>query len=194
MEFLDNDLRFEEEIQLRVIIIGKVKIGKSFFCNRINLNYSKYQKLNLHYIQTVAVEFYKILIKLRNKIFNLQIWDTSGEEIYKDIKTNFYEKSKIFLMFYDASDRDSFEIAKSDLKEIRKKCNIQNPIVLLVRSKYDNILKTKKDDIVSDEEAIEFVDKNKIYFFHIGINEKFETGINELFEFALNKYIEEKYV
>ena len=127
----------------------------------------------------------------------MQIWDTSGtsgEELYKNVKINFYKSSQIFLMFYNASDRDSFKIVKSDLKEIRKQCKTQNIIILLVRSKYDNILKLKKDDIVNDEEVLEFADINKIYFFHIGINEKFETGINELFEFVLNKYIEQTYV
>ncbi len=54
MEFLDKNLIFENEIKLKFIIIGKTKIGKSFFCNRINLNYSKYQKLNLNYLQSIG--------------------------------------------------------------------------------------------------------------------------------------------
>ena len=67
MEFLDKKLIFENEIKLKFIIIGKTQIGKSFFSNRINLNYSKYQKLNLNYLQTIGLDFYKINIKFRNK-------------------------------------------------------------------------------------------------------------------------------
>ena len=86
-------------------------------------------------------------------------------------------------------------MAKSYFKDIITESNTKlNPIYILVRRKYENILNTKeKKDIVSDEEALEYADKNNMHFFHIAINEKYETGINELFEFALKEYIIRNY-
>ena len=80
-------------------------------------------------------------------------------------------------------------MAKSYFEDIKIECKTRNPIYVLVRSQYENVLKREeKNDIVRDEEALEFTDENNIYFFHIGILEKYETGIDDLFEFILNKY------
>ena len=187
MEFLDPEQTYENQISLKVQIVGKFSIGKSFFCNRINLNYTEFQQLNLKYIATIGFEFYKKAFKYRNKFFLLQIWDTCGQEIYQSLIKNFYKNTKIYLIFYDALDRNSFERVKSFFEDIKTECNTINPIYVLIRSKYENVLdREEKNDIVTDEEALEFADENNIYFFHIGILEKYETGINDLFEFILN--------
>ena len=190
MEFLDHNQEYENQIIIKAIIVGKSTIGKTFFYNRINLNYTKFQQINLKYITTLGFEFYLKAVKYRNKYFLIQIWDTCGQEAYKSLITSFYHDTDIFLIFYDALDRNSFERAKSYFEEIKTERHIINPIYVLIRSKYENALdKEKKNDIVTDEEALEFADENNIYFFHIGILEKYETGINDLFEFTLNEYI-----
>ena len=187
MEFLEPKQTYKNQITLKVITVGKSLIGKSFFCNRINLNYTKFQQLDLKYIATIGFDYYKKVIKLRNKIFLINIWDTCGQEIYQSLIKNFYKNTKIYLIFYDALDRNSFERVKSFFEDIKTECNTINPIYVLIRSKYENVLdREEKNDIVTDEEALEFADENNIYFFHIGILEKYETGINDLFEFILN--------
>ena len=117
----------------------------------------------------------------------IHIFDICGTEIYQSLIYSFYRNTQIFLIFYDALDRNSFERAKSYFEDIKTECNTINPIYVLIRSKYENVLdREEKNDIVRDEEALEFADENNIYFFHIGILEKYETGINDLFEFILN--------
>ena len=190
MEFLDPKETYENQINLKAVIVGKSEIGKTLFCNRINLNYAKFQKLNLKYLSTIGFEFCKKALKLKNKVFSIQIWDTCGNEAYQSLIKSFYRNTNIFLIFYDALDRNSFEIAKSYFTNIKIECQTKNPIHVLVRSKYENVLdREEKNDIVTDEEALKYADENNIYFFHIGILEKYETGIKDLFEFILNKYI-----
>ena len=78
----------------------------------------------------------------------------------------FYKKAKISLIFYDALDRDSFEAEKLNFKDIKKESEIVNPIFILVRKKYENIFNIyENNDIVDDEEALEYADKNGLYFF-----------------------------
>ena len=189
MELLDPEQTYENQINLKVMIVGKQKTGKSLFLKRINLNYTEFRQLNLDYIATQGFEFIKKVIKLRNSIFSIQIWDTCRNDTYQHLIRNFYKTTNIFLIFYDALDRNSFEITKSYFEDIKIECKTRNPIYVLVRSKYENVLKREeKNDIVRDEEALEFADENNIYFFHIGILEKYATGIEDLFEFILNKY------
>ena len=190
MEYLDDENQ-HPDITLKVILVGKDLTGKSLFCKRIGLNYSQFQQLQLQNNPTIGFEFFKKPVKFLNKIFMFLIWDTCGQEIYQSLLRSFYRKTNIFLIFYDSFDRKSFEMAKSYFKNIIAESNTElNPMYILVRSKYENILNTKeKIDIVSDEEALEYADENNMYYFHIAINEKYETGINELFEFVLKEYI-----
>ena len=190
MEYLDAEKQYPCDIALKVVIVGKSSTGKSFFCSRIGLNYSQFQKY-LRYDPTIGIDSLKKTIKFLNKIYELLIWDTCGQKFYQSLIKSFYKNTNIFLIFYDSFDRDSFKIAQSYFKDIKAELNKGlNPIYILVRSKYENALEAKeKKDIVSDEEVLEYADENNIHFFHIAINEKYETGINELLEFILKEYI-----
>ena len=67
-------------------------------------------------------------------------------------------------------------------------------IYIFVRIKYD--LGMNKDnrmnDFVSDEEALEFADKNNIKFAHVSSVEKYGNGIKEFFSLVLNQILEKR--
>ena len=66
----------------------------------------------------------------------------------------------------------------------------ENPILILIRYNYQKHFNSnEKKDLISDEEALEYADKNNIYFTHISSIEKNETGIKELLYTVLIKYI-----
>ena len=83
------------------------------------------------------------------------------------------------LLFYDSFNRDSFLKAKKLYANLYK--SYPESIYALVRSKYDLSLKEVNNDIVSDEEALEFANNNNIIFAHLSNFEKYEIGTNELF-------------
>ena len=190
MEFLDNTKNYYNEIIIKIVIVGKIETGKSFFSIRMDSkNYLEFKGMDLTYNPTIGFEYFCKKVKVKNKIFKIHIWNTCGGEIYKGIITGFYGNANLFLIFYDAFDRNSFDIAKSYLEDIKTYSN-ENQIGVLVRCKYENKLNfINNENIVTDEEALEYADKNDLYFFHIAIYEKYETGINELIEFILNQYI-----
>ena len=72
------------------------------------------------------------------------------------------------LIFYNANNKKSFEYAKQLCCE--KKNN--NNIIILIRSKYDINITVKNGEFVSDEEALEFADKNNIFFLNLSNSEK----------------------
>ena len=61
-------------------------------------------------------------------------------------------------------------------------------ICFLIRSKYDLNLNLEKNEIVSDEEALEFADKNNFIFTHISSFEKYGNGIDNLFDIIFKEY------
>ena len=50
----------------------------------------------------------------------------------------------------------------------------------------------KNGEFVSDEEALEFTDKNNIFFLHLSNSEKYETGLKNIIYFIINKYVANK--
>ena len=98
--------------------------------------------------------------------------------------------SNAFILCYDAYNRDSFNYIKNKYSEIKNQ--YKNSICALIRNKYD--IKANKDNnnIVSDEEALEFADANNIIFRHISSIEKYENGIIKLFELILDKVLDEE--
>ena len=151
-------------------------------------NYLQFKNLN-NYTPTVAFDFYFKKAKINNKILVLRFYDISGDEIYSQMITNLYKIGQIFLFFYDAYDKNSFDRAKSYFEDI-KNADIKNPIYILVRIKYEIRLNSnEKEDIVTDEEALEYAGKNNMHFYHIAIFVKYETGINKLIEFILKEYV-----
>ena len=109
-------------------MVGKSSIGKTFFYYRINLNYTKFQQLNLRHGTMIGLIYYKKVIKLKNNIFRIDIWDSCEQEIYRDFIKCFLKNINIFLILYDALDWNSFEIAKSYFEEARIQCKTINPI------------------------------------------------------------------
>ena len=91
----------------------------------------------------------------------------------------FIKGSHVIIFFYDSMNRQSFE----KIKNLYCSDSIdKNFIFFIVRNKYE--LKRQSDDnsdLISDEEVLEFADKNNMIFKHISILEKYETGIDELF-------------
>ena len=176
-------LREKEPIYKKIIIAGGVDVGKTFFMKRFQY-YSRGDEFNIEnfdksYTPTVGRDFTIFYFKIKDKLFNIQLWDVSGQDRWEDTVYYLARGAVAFLLFYNSFDRNSFLKAKKFYTNLYQ----SNPksIYALIKGKYDLALKEKNDDIVSDEEALEFADNNNIIFAHLSNFEKYETGINELF-------------
>ena len=50
-------------------------------------------------------------------------------------------------------------------------------------------IKTQNKDFVSNEEAMEYADKNNIFVLYISSFEKYNNGINNLLNYVLKQYL-----
>ena len=83
-----------------------------------------------------------------------QIWDLSGQQSFKTISPQFYNRSDAVILVFDITRRDSFTNLSSWLEEILDQTG-RIPIVV-VGNKIDLVNKT--EDIVPQQEAKEYVD------------------------------------
>ena len=182
----------DNPIYAKLILGGTTSVGKSFLLSKIQSYYNKeieFAKLDKNYTPTIGVDPISFGYKINNHLFRAQIWDISGQERFKD-KIYYYARGALsILLLYNSFDRDSFNGAIETYINLYKL--YPNSIYVLIRSKYDLDFKNenKNNDFVSDEEALEFTEKNNIIFSHISCYEKYEDGIKELFETIFLKYL-----
>ena len=166
-------------VSLKIVLLGKDNTGKSKFIERlIAINdYCQFNK-SKEYNPTLGALYSPKIVKFHDKKFKLDIWDTAGQERFKRVNSIFYKECDVILLFYDSFNKQSFE----EIKEIYDDCILRNYNknckYIIIRDKYD--LKLENQNYVSDEEVLEFADKNNILFTHMSSYEKYETGINNL--------------
>ena len=192
MEFIEGNsgnYHFITQIQ----ILGSLNIGKTNLIERIKRyhNYSKYKTSQANIKRTIAYDFETFTVKINNKIIKVLFWDSVG---YEDGRTLFCGwikgNCRAYLISYDAFNRNSFNNAIKTYEELKIYMN-KNPICILVRNKYDLEInkESKINEFVSDEEALEFADKNNIKFAHVSSIDKYGNGIKELLTLVLNQIL-----
>ena len=155
---------------LKYIVIGDSSVGKS----NILLRYT-HNQFNEEYQSTIGVEFGAKNIKINNKIYRIQIWDTAGQENFRSITRAYYKNSVCALVVYDITKRESFENVQSWIQD----CRNQSPktiIMVLVGNKND--LENLRE--VSYDEGEEFAKNNDMIFFETSA--KTGKNVSAIFE------------
>lgn len=110
---------------------------------------------------TVGVEFGAYMIKVEDKVFRLQIWDTVGQESFRSITKIFYRGSHAVVLGFSFDDRNTFESLGSWLQEIRAQCS-QDCQVYLVGNKSDIPPEERQ---VTKEQAIKFKNDEELNYY-----------------------------
>ena len=170
-----------------MVILGQDRTGKTLFSERMEFyeDYKKYNKISKYVRATLGFEKIILSIKFNDKLYKFIIFDTSGLDRFEK-RNDYYSDMDIVLIFYDALDKDSFERAKSLV--MKYLYDNKKQICFLIRSKYDLSFNSENNEIISDEEALEFADKNNLIFTHISPLEKYGNGLDDLFDIIFKEY------
>ena len=153
----------------KYIIIGDSAVGKS----NILLRYI-HDNFNEELQSTIGVEFGAKNIKLEDKVYRIQIWDTAGQETFRSITRAYYKNSVCAFVVYDITNRNSFQNVKSWIEDCRKQ-SPKTVFMVLIGNKVD--LEDSRQ--VSYEEGSVFAEKNGMLFFETSA--KTGKNIEEIF-------------
>ena len=154
---------------LKYIIIGDSAVGKS----NILLRYI-HDKFNEEFQSTIGVEFGAKNLKIEDKIYRIQIWDTAGQENFRSITRAYYKNSVCAFVVYDITNKNSFQNIKSWIEDCKKQ-SPKTVLLILVGNKVD--LEDKRQ--VTYEEGSIFAEKNGMLFFETSA--KNGKNIEEIF-------------
>ena len=120
-------------------MVGKTSISKRFITG-------KFEKIDLAN-RTINTKTFQKCIEVNNKSFNLNIWDTAGEEKYHALAPMFYRGAQGAIIIFDVTNRETFNRATKWFHELSEFAE-DNPRMILVGNKID-----LPNRVISSEEA-----------------------------------------
>ena len=103
---------------IKILTLGDTMVGKS----SIVLRFSD-DKFDENQFATIGIDFKTKYIKVKDASVKVLIWDTAGQEKFRNIAKQYYKGANGVLLIYDVCNRKSFERIEywiSELKENNK--------------------------------------------------------------------------
>ena len=176
----DND---DEESQnfIKVILVGDAGTGKT---NLIGVVTG--QEFNAANLSTTTCSYMRIVMKINNIEYKVNLWDTIGQEKYKALTKIFFKNSKIVLFVFDITSRRSFESLKNWKQTIDEILG-NVPIIGVVANKCDLYLKEQ----VKENEGKKYADEIGAKFIYTSAKldaHNFKIFLEELVKDYVNKF------
>ena len=164
-----------EKIPLKVILLGNSGVGKTNLINTcIGMEFDNGN------IPTTSGSFVQKTIKIDDKIYLLNLWDTAGQETYKSLTKIFLKKSNIVIFVYDITDLKSFKDLESWI-QISDEMIENNFLCAIVGNKTDLYMREQ----VNEEQARKYAESKGMQFQLVSAKENpkvFGLFLKELIE------------
>lgn len=167
---------------VKCTLVGDEKSGKSCFLNRWD-KADEYLFNGDKYERTIGVEFAVKVVPTpnnSNERWKFQCWDTTGSRMddrFQRIITTYFRGTHAFFLFFDVTNRDSFEMGVPfHIDLIDKYICLDEAIYFLIATKCDAPPHERK---VTTEEAVALAKEKKFYYQETSA--KTGAGVNDLF-------------
>ena len=145
-------------------MVGKTSISTRFIKG-------KFMKIELSN-RTINASNYQKQIEVNNKIYNLNVWDTAGEEKYHALAPIFFRGSNGAIIIFDVTNRETFDRAKKWFNELKQ--YTEGIPYILVGNKID-----LPNRAISNEEATKLAREFDCKYFEVSA--LLGTNVNEIF-------------
>lgn len=133
-------------------------------------------------MSTLGVDFRVKDLSIADKRVRVQIWDTAGQDRFRNITNNYYSNAHGIAIVYDVTNATSFETVTNWIIEISNRTS-QNSIKVLIANKID-ITNLR---VVKEEQGRALSQEHNLYYFETSAKD--DLGVNEVFDFMSNKIL-----
>ena len=156
---------------IKVVLLGESSVGKTSIITRFVENKFKQDTMS-----SLSANFVSKKIEIgNNKFIKFDIWDTAGQEKYRALAKIFYQDSKIVILVYDITNKNSFNELKNYWYEKVKENSSSDVIFAIAGNKCDLYEKEEVEKTEGEKFAKEI---GAIFHETSALN---SNGINELF-------------
>ena len=167
--------------EIKMILLGEAGCGKTSIISRYTLD-----KFDSNYFTTYSSTFLSKMFEYKGKKYNINIWDTVGQEKFRSLTKIFIKGTKICLLVYDITNRQSFKELKFWLEQAKQIAD-KDVVLGMAGNKNDLIIKQEVDD----KTAKNFANENNLIFGETSAA-KNKSSVDQLINKLIIKYIENK--
>ena len=109
----------EEQSEIKVILIGDSGVGKT---NLINIATGNGFDANEN--TSVACNYTVKKLVINGKEYIINLWDTIGQEKFRQLTKIFFNNSKIVILVYDITRKESFEALPNWLNDVEEQIGL----------------------------------------------------------------------
>ena len=160
----------EQNVIFKILTIGESGVGKTCILRRFVEN-----KFLKNHLATIGIDFKTKTVNIKNKEIKLKIWDTAGEERFRNITQQYYKGADGIVLVYDVTDEASYDKIKDWMDQIISNTTRDNIGLVLLGNKCDF-----EERAITEEQGKKLAEELKISYFETsalngqGINEAFE--------------------
>ena len=165
----------KNDFQFKILFLGDSEVGKT----SILVRYAE-DKFESNGLPTLGVDLIYKYIKIDNKNIRLDLWDTAGEERFKNIAKNYYKGANGIIFVFDLTKFDTFTRLRNWIEDVKENVSPESEMALA----------GNKSDLIDlrevSQEMINDISKqyNLNYFEISALN---GAGINEVFDYLIKK-------
>mmetsp|Transcript_5386 Transcript_5386/g.7598 ORF Transcript_5386/g.7598 Transcript_5386/m.7598 type:complete len:210 (+) Transcript_5386:105-734(+) len=166
----------------KLVLLGDTAVGKSCLVVRfVRDEFFEFQE------PTIGAAFLTQSVVLDNSAIKFEIWDTAGQERYRSLAPMYYRGAAAAIVVYDITNKESFNGAKSWVKELQRRGD-PNVVIALAGNKADLQSKRKVNFEVDyslrimiflSQEAQRYAEDNGIL--HMETSAKSSMNVKDLF-------------
>ena len=155
---------------IKILTLGDTLVGKSSIVLRFSDN-----RFDDNQLATIGIDYKTKYIKVKDASVKVLLWDTAGQEKFRNIARQYYKGANGVLLIYDVCDRKTYERIGFWMDELKQNNEIEQLYIILVGNKID--LEEKR--VVTREEAEKYAEDNNINY--LEVSAKTGEGILDLF-------------
>ena len=170
----------ESEERINIMTLGNTMVGKTSFIIKFTEN--NFQE---SYLATVGIDFKVKNVTIKDKLYKLFFYDTTGQEKYKSIAFNIIKTAHGVILMYDITDKSTFNSIPEWIKSVKYRKGEDFPLILC-----GNKIDLEEERKVYKEDGEDLADEYKINFFEI--SNKDGTNVEEAGLCIVNKILEKR--
>lgn len=165
-------------IEIKLILLGDVYVGKTSILGRYTDNLFRED-----YKCTLQVEMKSKIIDIDlDTRVKMNIWDTMGQEKFRNITTQYYRNCQGAVIVFDLTQKKTFEGVQKWINDLKQIC--KNVTILILGNKSD----LTKDIAVNRDEIENFVKDKYLYY---DVSAKNGTNVSLAFDKIRSEIIED---
>ena len=110
----------------KIIVIGDSGVGKTCLTN-----YAVKEEFIEGVIPTVGYDFFSYVLRYKDKIIKLAIWDTCGQEKYRSLIDGFFVGLSLAIIVYAIDNTSSFDSIDEWIRQCKVKCSPETKLILI---------------------------------------------------------------